>query len=238
MNSFNPTISVITVTKNALPALNKTKESLLSQEFEDFEWIVIDGDSSDGTSSELRNINSLNLKFISEPDNGLYEAMNKGIKIANGEIIGILNADDTYLEGTLSLISKVAKDNPNFDIYYGSISIDGRGIHRLSHKDLELRMIYHPSIFVKKAVYEQLGTFNTKYKIAADYDFILRAKKRNYRFFEISQPLTNYQSGGISSKHILLSIIETLIIQLKYPSISNLNNCVVAIKSLGSLLLK
>jgi glycosyltransferase involved in cell wall biosynthesis len=238
MKSNNPRLSIITVTKNAREALFLTKESLLGQDFMDFEWIVIDGASSDGTSRDFENLNILNLKFISEPDDGLYDAMNKGIKNAKGDIIGILNANDTYLDGTLSLVSKVARENPDSDIFYGGVSIDGQGQYFLSHEALEKRMIYHPAIFIRKTVYEKVGNFDTRYKIAADYDFILRAKKRNFNFHAINQAITNYQSGGMSSKHVFTSVMETLFIQLKHPSLSNVHNVYIAIKSLGAILFK
>ena len=238
MKSNNPSLSIITVTKNARQALSVTRESLLRQDFVDFEWVVIDGNSSDGTARDFEDSNILNLKFISEPDDGLYDAMNKGIKNAKGDIIGILNANDTYLDGTLNLVSKVAQENPDYDVFYGAVSVDGQGQYFISHESLEKKMIYHPSIFIRKSVYEKVGVFDTRYKIAADYDFILRVKKRKFGFFAINQTITNYQSGGISSKHVFTSVKETLFIQLKYPSLSNLHNIYIAIKSLGAILFK
>lgn len=232
MTVTNPMISVITVTKNDLNGLNHTRASLLRQRTQNFEWIVLDGDSQDGTRSAYSKIASPNISFVSEPDKGLYFAMNKAILAARGDFIGILNADDTYSDHTLLEVERAIQAFPDADIFYGSITIDGKNDFIIHHSDLPMRMIYHPAVFIRKRVFREIGTFNTKYRIAADYDLLLRAYYANMKFHLLESQLADYRTGGISSKHVLRSIFETLTIQMRNPPRKYVGNLVLGIKSL------
>jgi glycosyltransferase involved in cell wall biosynthesis len=238
MNAQLPVISVVTVTRNALNGLNQTKLSLQCQIFTNFEWIIVDGASIDGTPQVYEEFKDLNLTFLSEPDEGLYYAMNKGINLAKGDVIGILNAEDTYQARSLMILHQAMLKNPDADIYYGSLSIDKVQVPPISHTDLPKRMIYHPATFVRRNVYAELGGFNTKYKIAADYDLLLRAYKNGYKFCFINDSLADYQTGGFSSRNVMRSIIETLQVQFRNPSVNLFFNIWMGIKSLSAYILK
>ena len=180
---YHPLISIITVCFNSEKTIKKTIESVLNQEYNFFEYIIVDGNSSDST---LQIINEFNLdkriSVISEPDKGIYDAINKGIKKANGEIIAILNSDDFYYDQ--SILSKIIVGfGEETDLVYSDICFINQkeNISRyFSSKYFNKYFFYfgmmppHPSIFVRRKIYENLGVYKTTYQIAADFDFFLR----------------------------------------------------------------
>lgn len=181
-------ISIITPTYNSAKMISRTIESVISQNYIDLEYIVVDGWSSDGTDNIVLSYkDKLNIKFISEKDNGIYDAMNKGIKMATGDIIGILNSDDFYNDN--SVLSDVARnfEDPKIDAVYGDISYFSNDINKVTrywktgeYKERKLNngwAIPHPSLFLRKSVYDKCGLFNLDFKIVADYEFILRILK-------------------------------------------------------------
>jgi glycosyltransferase involved in cell wall biosynthesis len=181
--SYRPLISIITVCFNSERTIKKTIESVLYQEYNFFEYIIVDGNSSDST---LQIINEFNLdkriSIISEPDKGIYDAINKGINKANGEIIAILNSDDFYYDQ--SILSKiVAGFSEETDLVYSDICFINKKqkISRyFSSKYFNKYFFYfgmmppHPSIFVRRKLYENFGLYKTTYRIAADFEFFLR----------------------------------------------------------------
>jgi glycosyltransferase involved in cell wall biosynthesis len=181
-------ISIITPTYNSAKTLARTIESVIAQAYSDLEYIIIDGLSSDNTKDIVLNYqNKINIKFISEKDNGIYDAMNKGVKLATGDIIGILNSDDFYdNSGVLNNVNKTFEDKKN-DAVYGDIKYFSEETDKVSrywkaggYKESKLNsgwVIPHPALFVRKAVYNKYGLFNTDLRLAADYEFILRLLK-------------------------------------------------------------
>lgn len=181
--SYRHLISIITVCFNSERTIKKTIESVLYQDYIFFEYIIVDGNSSDST---LQIINEFNLdrriSIISEPDKGIYDAINKGISKANGEIIAILNSDDYYYDQ--SILSKiVAGFSEETDLVYSDICFINKKqkISRyFSSKYFNKYFFYfgmmppHPSIFVRRKLYENLGLYKTSYRIAADFEFFLR----------------------------------------------------------------
>lgn len=232
MDNRQPRISIVTVVKNALSDLEITRKSLESQTIQDFEWIVIDGDSQDGTVEKYQQMKGVNRIFLSEPDLGLYYAMNKGLRIAKGEIIGILNAGDTYLKNAIQSVIEISIDNPNAKILYGKVTINDGTPSLIHHSELKSRMFFHPGSFVHKSVYKQIGFFDTSYRVAADYDLMCRAWSKGYTFQDLNLTLANFVSGGYSSRHVLRSIFETFRIQLKYFPKAFVPNLYMALKSL------
>lgn len=206
----NILVSVITVCYNSCSTIGRTVKSVLEQSYENIEYIVIDGASNDNTVEIVNGFqNAFKEKFnrtilvVSEPDQGIYNAMNKGIKLASGAFIGILNSDDTYEPDAVSRVIREASDNP-LQICYGGINIyeDNRleSIVFLSHEFMEQRMIAHPACFVSKKVYEIFGAFNERYQSAADYEFMLRVyDKKEITFTKIYEPLANFYLGGKST---------------------------------------
>jgi len=181
-------ISIITPTYNSGKTLARTIESVLAQNYPDLEYIIIDGGSTDNTKEIVSGYqNRLNIKFISESDKGIYDAMNKGVKLATGETIGILNSDDIFDNSTVLKIVSEAFTDPKIDAVYGDIKYFGGDVNKITrywqtgeYTDKKFNngwMIPHPALFVRKTVYDKYGLYNTDFKLAADYEFILRLLK-------------------------------------------------------------
>lgn len=218
-------ISIITVTYNSEKYLEETIKSILKQIDYLFEYIIIDGKSKDQTINIIEKyIPAFNgkLRYISEPDEGIYDAMNKGIKIAQGEIIGLINSDDYYTQYALQEVQSILKKNPNVDCIYSDVYVINENSQieytkKASLRDLNKGMsLNHPTCFIKKHTYQSIGLYNTRYKIAADYDFALRMRKYNCQFYQSSRILSNYRDGGISVKNAKKGIIDTFNIQKEY----------------------
>lgn len=199
-------ISIITPIYNAVTTIEKTITSVLNQNLRsDLEYIVVDGGSQDGSLEIIRRyLDKINI-FISEKDNGIYDAINKGIICSSGQVVGIINADDWYNEQALEIVENVFQ-NPEIDIVYSPIDNynNGKYLNTFIPGSLEKLLfkftLNHPSCFVRKSVYEQIGLFNINYSIAADYDFIFRAYTRGFRFDYVKTPLASYSLNGFSGK--------------------------------------
>ncbi len=207
-------ISIITPTYNSDKTLERTIESVLNQTLLPMEHIFIDGASKDETLQILGRYKQeyerkgVNTTLISEPDNGAYDAMNKGIGCAKGNVIGILNSDDFYTDEALETV-KNGFEALNADVVYGLMRIIDNGkvqgivCHNYDVYLLDIKKGWgggqHPTVFVKKTLYEKIGKFNLSYPVGADYDFLIRAKKSNAKFLLLEKVITNYCMGGISS---------------------------------------
>lgn len=179
-------ISLITVVYNNEKKIRETIESVLSQKNIDLEYIIIDGASNDNTLNIINEYADRISLVISEKDEGIYDAMNKGVNKATGDIIGILNSDDIfYDEYVLNNLCRVFINNPKVDIVYGNILyVDYNNTNKIIRnwisKDYTSNFFKnanvppHPSTFVKKSVYEKVGNYNQKYHNASDYDFLFR----------------------------------------------------------------
>ena len=146
--------------------------------------------------------------------------MNKGLELARGKYVGILNADDIYFPNTLELVRDVILKDSNSDVIYGAMSYFSQPhkTHFIHSEELSKRMIFHPTCFVSNEAYKKLGNFNTKYRVAADYEFIMRCYKDNAKFVGINSVLASFSDGGTSARLRLRSILETSEIQAKYNS--------------------
>lgn len=237
-------ISIITVCYNSINSIEKTIESVLNQSYSCYEYIIIDGGSSDGTVDVIKKYENAfvgRLKYYSESDKGIYDAMNKGIKKCSGEMIGILNSDDYYEKDTLKLVSLATDDYP-YQIIYGMlrqiVNNEEMGIVFTNHHFLEMSMINHPTCFVSKKIYDDYGLYNTAYKIAADYDYMLMCFKNDtIKFKPIYKILTNFGMNGISSQSPI-SRLERAQIQYKYGLIRKRDVLIQKLKCNGSILLK
>ena len=208
MPNQSPLISIITVSYNSEKTVRRTIESVLNQTYTNIEYRIIDGLSSDNTvaiCNEYRDkFMQRGIKYFitSEKDNGIYDAMNKGIKYSIGEVVGIINSDDWYEENAIETIVKCYQ-NTFFDYYYADINLvkeDGSIIVKHSKRDriVTSRHWNHPSCFVKKQVYEELGVFNCE-GIHDDFDFFLRVKKGGKKIVIENKVIANFQTGGISN---------------------------------------
>jgi len=214
-----PKISVITINLNDASGLRKTIKSVIDQDFSNFEYIVIDGGSTDDSMEVIKHYADKIAYWESEPDNGIYYAMNKGIIKATGEWIGFINSGDWYESNALSIINDAIISDQNAQIVHGVLRIwDKDLIYKIQgvHSSfLPSGMIEHPTCFVKKEVYNTIGAFDTNYKLAADYEFMVRAHIKNCKFLFIDKIIANYLLGGLSCTS-LLSGIETHQIRQKY----------------------
>jgi glycosyltransferase involved in cell wall biosynthesis len=197
-----PLVTIITVVLNGEKHLEQTIKSVFSQTYPNIEYIVIDGGSKDGTIDLIKKHENKIDYWQSEKDNGLYFAMNKGIAVAKGDMIGILNADDYFTEDTVKYVVE-AYIKTNADILHGDILLITEKESIRMKPDFDKMMqqpsVFHPTCFVKKMVYEKIGNFNTNYKISADYDFLLRCVKQNYLFHYIPEVLSCFRPGGMSA---------------------------------------
>lgn len=198
-----PLVSIITVVLNGKEFIEQTIKSVLEQSYNNIEYIIIDGGSTDGTIEIIQKYNDRIDLWISEKDGGIYFAMNKGIQYANGKMIGILNADDYYSIDAVKIMVESDRIN-EADIYHGdmfSVNSSGQEVRMIPDISLmkEKPSIFHPTCFVKKSVYEHVGVFNTDYLISSDYDFLLRCLERKYFFHYIPEVITTFRNGGSSA---------------------------------------
>ncbi|MBP3255722.1 MAG: glycosyltransferase [Clostridia bacterium] len=207
-------ISIITVTYNSEKTLKDTIESILSQTYKDYEHIIVDGLSKDNTIQIVKNYESKyngKLKYISEKDTGLYDAMNKGIKMATGDIIGILNSDDIYAsENTLKIIADKFKETNCDGTYADLIFMDEETMSKPQRiwKSAKGKIKNgwhpaHPTLYLKREVYDKIGSFDLQFRIVADYDFMLRMMKdENIKLEYINEVLIHMRAGGTSTAGI------------------------------------
>ncbi len=199
-------ISVITPSFNSHKTIEKTILSVISQERScELEYIIIDGGSTDGTCEIIKKYADYIDVFISEPDAGAYDAMNKGVSRATGDIIGIINSDDWYQDGAIKIVEQHFSTYPDIDVLYSSTEnyFEGEYIATFYPGTLEKLPIRftlnHPSCFIKKSAYDLVGLYNSHYKFAADYDTILRLFLSGMKFHYIDTPLAAYSLNGMSS---------------------------------------
>jgi len=207
-SSQNPDvkISIITACLNAERTLEQTIGSVLAQNYPNLEYIVIDGCSSDGTLGIIEKYRNKLSYVVSEPDNGIYDAFNKGIRIASGDVIGILNADDFYAPWTLEAVARTYGDVPSCDVLYGKVAVidetesDWKVYPIGSPNDLTDRMsLSHPAIFLPGRTYGRWGLFDSTYKITGDWDYMLRLFSDGATFTPIDEVLTAFRFSGVSS---------------------------------------
>jgi glycosyltransferase involved in cell wall biosynthesis len=208
-------ISIITVTYNSAKTIEDTIRSVLSQVYSDIEYIIIDGKSTDATL-EIVNAYHGNISLvISEPDQGIYDAMNKGIKAATGHVIGFLNSDDVFEnENVLSVIAEHFNKDKSIGMVYGDLKYvlnDDLSKVKRHWKSLPYYNKFfddghvppHPSLYIKKAVYEKVGFFDINFKLAADYEFMLRLfKKYDFKSVHVPAFLVRMRLGGATNKNI------------------------------------
>ncbi|MFA6430425.1 MAG: glycosyltransferase family 2 protein [Candidatus Paceibacterota bacterium] len=207
-------ISIITPTYNSGKTLARTIESVVAQNYQDLEYIIIDGLSSDNTKDIVASYqDNIKINFISEKDKGIFDAMNKGIKIATGEIIGILNSDDFYDNDKVLEIISEAFNDPKIDAVYSDIKYFDNDVNKTTrywkagdYSDKKFNngwMIPHPTLFVRKSVYERFGLFNIDFRQAADYEFMLRLLKiHKINLKYIPSVLVKMYAGGTSGSSL------------------------------------
>jgi glycosyltransferase involved in cell wall biosynthesis len=205
-------ISIITVCLNSESTIRETILSVLNQNYKNVEYIIIDGGSTDRTIEIIKSFSNQISFFVSEKDNGIYDAMNRGIRLATGEIVGIINSDDTYIDS--NVISDVVaqfKFNSSIDILYGNLNYVDRNNNSKMIRVWKSTPYYynyfeegnvppHPTLFLKSKVYTNEGYYLDSYKYAADYEFMLRVFKTNkYIISYYDRFLVSMKIGGASN---------------------------------------
>lgn len=204
-------ISIITTCYNRKNTIGHTIQSVLSQTYNNIEYIIIDGASSDGSLDIINRYAGQITKIVSEPDNGVYHAINKGIQLATGDVIGLLHSDDVFFDcNTIYNIAEALKNN-NADIVYGN------GVYVTTKKrkkiirdwisnDFEKSAIKrgwlppHPTVYVKQDVFKKCGLYNESYKIASDCDMLIRMLYKNdFSIYYLNQYIVCMLMGGIST---------------------------------------
>ena len=216
-------ISIITATYNSSKSLKSCIDSVVMQDYGSIEYIIIDGKSSDSTTDIVNNYQATYsyIKMVSENDSGIYDALNKGLALATGDVIGFLHSDDLFPSNTIisELASKI--NNDNLDGIYGDLQyVTKENTNKIIRfwKSCEFRpellkmgwMPAHPTLFLKKEIYLKHGQFNKSFEISADYDFMLRVLKDNtFKFGYLQKVITKMRLGGASNRSIKNIIKKT-----------------------------
>lgn len=216
-------ISIITVTFNRVNSLLNTIDSVLNQDFKNFEYIIYDGNSNDGTVDLITSYKEkflkrgITYKFISESDRGMVDAFNKATKLCSGDYIGICNSDDQLLPNVLSKISSIIIKNPNQDIYHGNILVKNEIKKPNSNLNIYGNIIaFHPAAFIKRTVFEEIGYYDENFGVAADKELFIRAHLNGKTFFKFDIAVANYCLGGGSNQNPKLLAKLNHKIRVKY----------------------
>ena len=220
----NPKITIVTVCYNSELTIVNTIESIVKQDYDNFEYVIVDGNSTDRTMEIVKKYENQYpfIIAISEPDNGIADAFNKGIRMATGELIALINSDDALAEGALQLVAETY-DRTNADVIYGdTIVIDKKNGLRMIKKGGDVERIkyempfIHQSCHVKKSAYDMWGGYNSEYKICMDYDLIARLYANGCKFAYADGVLSVFSYGGTSCEHPFRTINENFLIARKH----------------------
>jgi glycosyltransferase involved in cell wall biosynthesis len=209
-------ISIITVCFNSEKTIRSTIESVINQNYSEIEYIIVDGGSTDNTLNIIKEYESRIHKLVSEKDKGMYDAINKGIKISSGGFVGILNSDDEfYSNDTVCKITNFLENNPQLDAIYGDIIFENKGKtirHYRSNNWNKNKFEWgfmppHPSFYCKRDLFFKLGFYRLDFEIASDYELLIRyfrIFKINFAYLPII--IVKMKLGGKSTKNILANI--------------------------------
>jgi len=216
-------VSVVTITYNSSATVEATIKSVLSQGVEDLEYIVIDGKSKDSTLEIVNKYAGQIAKIVSEPDKGISDAFNKGIRLATGDLIILVNSDDELLPGAVKTV--LAKAEEDSDVIHGNIvARDEKGYQKIKKPNCNYGLLCtkgmylnHPGMFIRRSAYEKYGLYDLSYKCGMDRDLLARMYARGAKFQYIDKELAIFQSGGESSRHFLQHALpESRRITLQY----------------------
>ena len=222
----NIKFTVITVCFNSEKTIKCTFESILNQTYKNIEYIVIDGNSSDSTLQIIKSYQQkftekgISYRWISEPDRGIYDAMNKGINLSEGNLIGILNSDDWYETNALENIKNLYNKS-NADFIHGNLNLyspEKEFIKTLKPKKnyiVKRKMpFFHPTSFVSKKIYNKLDGYSLNYKICSDYDLIIKIINNNFKISYLDKVITNFTIGGVSTTSIKEALQESHFVRI------------------------
>lgn len=208
VRGMKPSISIITVCLNSKATIERTIQSVLAQKQDVVEYIIIDGGSSDGTQDVVRSYGSSVDIFVSEPDGGISEGFNKGISMAHGTIVGLVNSDDFLLPGSLQVILEYFQKNPGIQVVHGDLLLysGDRLVKRVTPAGRwwypwRLVLFNHPATFVRRNTYDIHGLFSSKYRIAMDIDIFLRWVAAGVMIDYLPVPLVAMHYGGLNDRN-------------------------------------
>lgn len=204
--------SIITVCYNSESFLASAIDSVLMQSYDDIEYIIIDGASKDKTTSIIQSYGNQITSFISEPDKGIYDAMNKGLSLVTGDVIGILNSDDFYPHAdVIACVAKEFAQNPDLDMVLGNVDFvkpdnlkcPVRLYSAFGFSPWKMRfgfMPAHPASFIKQSFYKRVGSYKLGYKIGADFEWFVRAfMQKSLSYIKLNLILVRMREGGVST---------------------------------------
>lgn len=222
-------VSVVTVCFNSERYIGEAIQSVLAQSYADVEYIIIDGGSTDSTLDIIREYElrfTGRLRWVSEPDRGIYDAMNKGIAMCQGELIGLLNSDDRYLPDAIAEVVDAYESASGVGAVYGDAEIiDECGAHVRWEPARRLRQgetrpdwmpMCHQSLFVARRTYMDIGVYDTDFRVLADYEFILRCLARGVVILHVAEPIAQFRLGGVCNSDIAQSAVERERIRVAY----------------------
>lgn len=207
-------LSIITSVWNNKETIKDAIESVLNQTYENIEYVLVDGGSSDGTIDIVKSYGDRISKFVSEKDKGIYDGLNKGVSLATGDVVAFLHSDDLYENNTVvEEIAKMFQADSSLDGVYGDLIYTykddtSKVLRYWKSRDFDKKLLArgwmpaHPTLFLKRDVYERFGGFDLSFKIAADYDFMLRVLNGGIKVKYIPQVLYKMRVGGESNKSI------------------------------------
>jgi len=215
-------VSIITVCFNSAKTIEQTIKSVLSQTYNNIEYIIIDGCSTDGTLDIIKKYKDDISYWVSEPDNGIYDAMNKGLAKATGDVIGIINSDDWYDAETVANVVETFLTS-DCDFVHGDIirvyedtNLQVRCKPSSISKRWHKTAFYHPTWFIRKKIYEEYGFFRTEFLICGDYELLLRLYKNNVKMCYVENNLAYYRMDGFSNKQTFIGYQEIRKISVEY----------------------
>lgn len=210
-----PLISIVTVVFNGEAFLERTIESVLGQDYGNVEYIIIDGASTDGTLEIIKRYEDQLDLWVSEPDKGIYDAMNKGLLLCRGDLIGMINADDHYVENIFTKVVQCSLQNTAKNIFHGDIFIDygtGTKVKKARQPGFLLKywemVLNHPSFFVRRKLYDE-ELFDTELRVCSDHKWTLSAYLKDpHQFQYIPEPIAWFSAGGASMSIPLSKVIR------------------------------
>ncbi len=197
-----PLVSIITVVFNGEKYLKQTIQSVINQTYDNVEYIIIDGGSTDRTLDIIKKYEDQIDYWVSEKDKGIYDAMNKGIQTATGEFIAFINADDWYENNAIEYVIKAYNKKQSIDFFYGNLNYikkSGEMVLWKGNRGTKGLEVPHPTCFIRTLLLKKVP-FDTSFKIAADADLILRLFNSNIKSFYIDEVIANFRDGGVSSE--------------------------------------
>lgn len=211
-----PIVSIVTVVFNSEAMLEQTILGVLNQTYENIEYIIIDGGSTDGTLSIIRKYEERIAYWMSEPDEGISDAFNKGIATSTGQLIGMINSGDWYCDNAVEVVVNSYKQREVCCIFHAKMqywNTEMKPYYVFSGNDsviLYRSTVYHPTVFVPKEIYNEINLYRLDFKNAMDYEWLIRAKLQNKKFCYIDETISNMLLEGLSDKLWLRTYVETM----------------------------